>query len=106
MSAFISNVNFYYFLFLLLLINYGTVSAYNINRKSMVLNDDQPNIFSDDLTASNGWPEPNQSPNYISAVPSYELRQGIIRLIPYKKRTIPLELQKALYAHGIVGRRR
>ncbi|UJR22178.1 hypothetical protein I4U23_025242 [Adineta vaga] len=24
----------------------------------------------------------------------------------YKKRTIPIELQKALYAHGIVGRRR
>jgi len=31
---------------------------------------------------------------------------GHIRFIPYKKRTIPIELQKALYAHGIVGRRR
>ena len=29
-----------------------------------------------------------------------------IRLIPFDKRTIPIELQKAFYAHGIVGRRR
>ena len=29
-----------------------------------------------------------------------------VRLIPYDKRGIPIELQKALYAHGIVGRRR
>jgi hypothetical protein len=44
---------------------------------------------------------------YISTLPnSYDLRHGIIRFVPYKKRTIPLELQKALYAHGIVGRRR
>ena len=34
------------------------------------------------------------------------IRNAVVRLIPYKKRTIPLELQKALYAHGIVGRRR
>ena len=31
---------------------------------------------------------------------------GRIQIIPYDKRTIPLELRKALYAHGIVGRRR
>jgi hypothetical protein len=33
---------------------------------------------------------------------------GIIplQLLPYEKRTIPLELRKALYAHGIIGRRR
>jgi hypothetical protein len=35
-----------------------------------------------------------------------DLYYGQIRIIPYKKRTIPIELQKALYAHGIVGRRR
>ena len=34
------------------------------------------------------------------------IRNAVIHLIPQKKRTIPLELQKALYAHGIVGRRR
>lgn len=26
-----------------------------------------------------------------------------IRIIPLDKRTIPIELQKALYAHGIIG---
>jgi len=36
----------------------------------------------------------------------YDLQYGQIRIIPFKKRTIPIELQKALYAHGIVGRRR
>jgi len=37
---------------------------------------------------------------------SYAITNGRIHLIPHDKRTIPLELQKALYAHGIVGRRR
>ncbi len=37
---------------------------------------------------------------------NYDLQYGQIRIIPAKKRTIPIELQKALYAHGIVGRRR
>ena len=36
----------------------------------------------------------------------YELPYGQVHVIPFKKRTIPIELQKALYAHGIVGRRR
>jgi hypothetical protein len=38
----------------------------------------------------------------------YGLRSGQIRYIPYpaQKRAIPIELQKALFAHGIVGRRR
>ncbi|CAF1228760.1 unnamed protein product [Adineta steineri] len=36
----------------------------------------------------------------------YNLPYGQMRIIGYKKRTIPIELQKALYAHGIVGRRR
>jgi hypothetical protein len=73
----------------------------------MALNDDdQPNIVSDDLTSSNIWSETNHQQNYIRSMPNYDLRRGVIRLIPYKKRTIPLELQKALYAHGIVGRRR
>lgn len=35
----------------------------------------------------------------------YDLHLGQYRIIPFKKRTIPIELQKALYAHGIVGRR-
>ena len=40
------------------------------------------------------------------ATPELRLRNGVIHIVPYKKRTIPLELQRALYAHGIVGRRR
>jgi len=36
--------------------------------------------------------------------PDYDIQYDQIRIIPYKKRTIPIELQKALYAHGIVGR--
>jgi len=36
----------------------------------------------------------------------YALKDGRIQLIPHDKRTIPLELRKAIYAHGIVGRRR
>lgn len=36
----------------------------------------------------------------------YDHPYGQVHIIPYKKRTIPIELQKALYAHGIVGRRR
>ncbi len=40
--------------------------------------------------------------------PAYALRRGEIRYtqIPPHKRTIPLEFKKALFAHGIVGRRR
>ena len=38
--------------------------------------------------------------------PGYDIQTGRIRLIPFDKRAIPIELQKALYAHGIVGRRR
>jgi hypothetical protein len=41
-----------------------------------------------------------------SMVSDYDLQYGQIRSIPFKKRAIPIELQKALYAHGIVGRRR
>ena len=49
------------------------------------------------------------SPTYYT-VPSsiFNLRRGEIRYIPYlvQKRAIPIEFQKALFAHGIVGRRR
>lgn len=37
----------------------------------------------------------------------FALRHGEIHYIPYpaQKRAIPIEFQKALFAHGIVGRR-
>ena len=43
-------------------------------------------------------PTPTEA-GYTSAI-------GRFHIIPFDKRTIPIELQKALYAHGIVGRRR
>lgn len=36
----------------------------------------------------------------------YAVKNGRVQFIPHDKRTIPLELRKAFYAHGIVGRRR
>ena len=41
-----------------------------------------------------------------SMISDYDDSHGHAHVIPFKKRTIPIELQKALYAHGIVGRRR
>jgi hypothetical protein len=45
---------------------------------------------------------------YYPSSPAFNLRNGEIRFIPYpgQKRAIPIEFQKALFAHGIVGRRR
>ncbi|CAF4666056.1 unnamed protein product [Rotaria socialis] len=45
-------------------------------------------------------------PKYIPAIPGPSVRRGVSSSMPFNKRKIPLELQKALYAHGIVGRRR
>jgi hypothetical protein len=44
----------------------------------------------------------HQSPTSVG----YALSNGRFHYVPFGKRTIPIELQKALYAHGIVGRRR
>jgi len=47
------------------------------------------------------------TPTYYSpSQTGFALRNGEIRYIPYPKRAVPIELQKALFAHGIVGRRR
>ncbi|UJR26962.1 hypothetical protein I4U23_008269 [Adineta vaga] len=49
------------------------------------------------------------TPAYYSSPKSgFALRRSDLRYIPYlsAKRSIPIELQKALFAHGIVGRRR
>ena len=57
----------------------------------------------DSLLASKGiytHPEP------VIMGSDYDIPHGQVHFLPYKKRTIPIELQKALYAHGIVGRRR
>jgi hypothetical protein len=61
--------------------------------------------INDEIQSSNLWPRIHRQSD-TSAMPNFDFRRGIVRFYPYKKRTIPLELQKALYAHGIVGRRR
>ncbi|CAF2748848.1 unnamed protein product [Rotaria sp. Silwood2] len=48
----------------------------------------------------------NSHSNHPSMLADYDLKDDQALIIPFKKRTIPIELQKALYAHGIVGRRR
>jgi hypothetical protein len=71
--------------------------------------DSYPAIDSEPIV-SNIWSplyrQKSSGTSYMPAMPHFQLRSGIIRLVSDKKRTIPLELQKALYAHGIVGRRR
>jgi len=112
----ISTINlhiFTLFVVLIILANNPKISANSIYRKydylpqPLIFDDDQSNILSPDheIPSSNSWTEilrPRNTPT----IPNYNLRHGVIHFIPYKKRTIPLELQKALYAHGIVGRRR
>ncbi len=117
MSTSNSHVNLHIFLLLILLIifgNHAKVSARGIDRRPLILDDDQPSILPggdylpyksllDETLAENRWPRTYGSA-YLLATPDLNSRRGILRLVPYKKRTIPLDLQKALYAHGIVGR--
>jgi len=44
--------------------------------------------------------------NDLATGSGYAFKNGQFQIIPHDKRTIPIELRKALYAHGIVGRRR
>ncbi|CAF0771830.1 unnamed protein product [Adineta ricciae] len=109
------------FIFLMLLIHYRQVSAYNVYRvnsyspQSLPFDDNSDNslnMFSEsDEPIDDEFSLPNPFVNrlyssYYRPSPTFKLRHGIAQIAPYKKRTIPLELQKALYAHGIVGRRR
>ncbi len=126
MSISTLNVNLFLFTVLLLLIiftNNAKISAHSIHHKnhylpeSMIFNDDdQTNLLAErnnlsselingKISSLNFWPRTHRA-NFAPTIPSFDLRRGIVRFYPYKKRTIPLELQKALYAHGIVGRRR
>jgi hypothetical protein len=126
MSTSISNVNLHIFtLFILLIIfaNNAKISANSIHHRndylsqSLIPNDDdqssilfeRDHLFSepinDEISSPIFWPRTHRS-IHSPTIPNFDFRSGVIRFIPYKKRTIPLELQKALYAHGIVGRRR
>jgi hypothetical protein len=90
--------------------------SYDDNESPIVTN---PNSLyesdSNEVVSSNPWSrlfhrqyeQSAYTPTYYSPSKSgFALRSGEIRYVPYHKRTIPIELQKALYAHGIVGRRR
>ena len=113
MSNSTSIIRFYFFTFVILLlifIHHGSISAYTIHHgkgfdSSKYLTDRSFNADETDemIEPSSIYPRIYHS-NYLAAIPSFDLRNGVVHLIPYKKRTIPLELQKALYAHGIVGR--
>lgn len=110
MSNSTSIIRFYFFTFVILLltfINHGSISAYTIHHGKGL---DSSNYLTDRSFDADDMIEPSDvyprkyHSNYLAAIPSFDLRNGVVHLIPYKKRTIPLELQKALYAHGIVGR--
>ena len=108
MSSSISIVHFHLFTLLIIsfiLANHANVWAFSLPHKASMLNDEQFDLSSDE-GASTDLGQGTYHSNYMQAIPNFHLRQGLVRFIPYKKRTIPLELQKALYAHGIVGRRR
>ncbi|CAF0863907.1 unnamed protein product [Adineta ricciae] len=49
---------------------------------------------------------PTRGNNHVYYSPTASVHLGAIHVIPFDKRTIPIELQKALFAHGIIGRRR
>ncbi|CAF2858931.1 unnamed protein product [Rotaria sp. Silwood2] len=99
---------------------YNDLSYDNIgNSESLILTN--PNSLyvpdSNEIISSNPWSELFHrhytrsifTPTYYPlAQPNFAVQRDRIHFIPYptEKRIIPIELQKALFAHGIVGRRR
>ncbi|CAF3084807.1 unnamed protein product [Rotaria socialis] len=121
----ISNANFQFFaLFILLVIlanNHKTLANRIYRRNdyvphSLLYVDGQPRFQLDRYNFSDESMDNEQTapdlwsvifhPKYIPAIPGPSVRRGVSSSMPFNKRKIPLELQKALYAHGIVGRRR
>ncbi|CAF0946154.1 unnamed protein product [Adineta ricciae] len=86
------------FLFLFIVI----VSARNIDSLSIYEDGNDNDLTPDALFLSKSLNNRAER----SPINDYGLHYGRYHLPFYKKRTIPIELQKALYAHGIVGRRR
>lgn len=121
----ISNANlqiFSLFILFVMLANNHHILAYGVNRESnplpqsLLLNNGLPKAYydrdavshetlDDDIPSSDLWSVIFR-PSNIPAIPGISFRRGVTQLNGFKKRKIPLELQKALYAHGIVGRRR
>ena len=86
------------FLFLFIVI----VSARNIDSLPIYEDGNDNDLTPNDLFLSKSMNNRAER----SPINDYGLQYGRYHLPFYKKRTIPIELQKALYAHGIVGRRR
>ena len=72
-------------------------------------------LENDEITSQNPWSQLLHRHNersiytptyFLPSQNGFALRNGEIRYISYPKRAVPIELQKALFAHGIVGRRR
>jgi len=114
MSKPIFQTSFYLLMIYIFLINIHDLSGYTINNRLSYKNDNA-NSYEQESFSSEDSPDENQldnswhrnvRSNSYQLVPQFDFHRGFIRLIPYKKRTIPLELQKAIYVHGIIGRRR
>lgn len=121
----ISNVNLQFFaLFSLLIIlaNNHKILANTLYQKtnylpeSLLYENDQSKVIFEPENSSQESSDGEISPtelwslilhrNHFFQPSDINLKRGLTQSIPFKKRKIPLELQKALYAHGIVGRRR
>ena len=63
-------------------------------------------VWSRLFRSENTQPKINSHSHHSPTLSNYDLLAGRFHYVPFDKRTIPIELQKALYAHGIVGRRR
>ncbi|CAF1046121.1 unnamed protein product [Rotaria sp. Silwood1] len=64
----------------------------------------QHNAWSRLFHSETSQPRITNRSRYPSRLHSHSSPNGRMYIIPFDKRTIPIELQKALYAHGIVGR--
>lgn len=102
----IYSANVYLLVCFLLLIFINQHSAYTLRRPSEFFPYpiDQETVPAEQFLDYSG--DRNVRSNVFGTVPYFNFRRGTFQVMPYKKRTIPLELQKALYAHGIIGRRR
>ncbi|CAF0727997.1 unnamed protein product [Rotaria sordida] len=99
---------------------YNDLSYENIRKNELPILTNPNNLYvpdSDEIISRNPWSELFHryyarsilTPTYNSfAQPDFISRRDVNQFVPYsiEKRLIPIELQKALFAHGIVGRRR
>ena len=93
---------------------YETLSYDDMDDNDAATVNNPKNIFapeSGELASRTPWSQLfhnayGRSRYYALPKSGFALRRHDARYIPQGKRAIPIELQKALFAHGIVGRRR